>query len=1004
MYSVLTQVLLEPDHVSLRDRCANFIIQLVGKRVVYNPPPLPYGCEFPYVDMRDERVTRTWLEVDLPKLPELPSWRLMAGCIVAVPTLVALARYFGVDRYVARKFHHTVDRYLRWTNRITADYQPVRSIFQQSVPPKSKLPANHTHASAAADRTKSLTFCEELALRLGRRLFSIQQSRNDQKNQRAGNRYFYFDKDFTTSPVNDEPLSSDLMCYIDVDYYLDMHDYMSRYPLPTFMYTFQPTKAADNCPENFSFTFNDDNTVSYNVAGGASYKHHVWDYQGDVLSVSSTMFGLPYTTTTYLIDRQPGDAPHHSMVFLTPLSHHVGFVNTYLAQLLQQHPLNRFLPVNNGYARFHVRTKTEHYVTTAAIGQYVSATVPVETDNTISNLSELGKLPLTNPTVSGLLPAPEDDDDARLQHKSTAAILTSYHREQHDEKPLFVCPTEASVERVQHGKFDPDAKPTMHAFMTPFILGKTYTFDKTPGNEAQAVSGRVVAVGSRVKPTNMMITCIEEFASFFVPPHAAHTLRPYTYEQVRDKQSRPTQRRILDDTENDELFSNNTISTFIKAEPYQKVTDPRIISTIPGPTKRDYSAYTYALSDYMCTNFSSWYAFGKTPRHNAERVAGICQNAHGSIVSSDFTRLDGSLTDPFRILEQAVLNRAFPEADLRNVSDLHLMTINQRARCTLGTSYNTGMGRLSGSPDTSLFNTLDNVFTVYYSLRRTMIDEESSCDYYSPQQAWNYILRNGTYGGDDGLTADLDPLLYTQHCAELGLVVKAQPIPKGSFGVTFLSRVYGPNVWYGSPNSTCDLIRQLSKFHLSNTWVSGQDPTVPLLEKALAYLLTDANTPYIGDYCRAVVNMFHIRPKYHNVKPVGYWLDHALEDQYPNELEEWMYTYAQSVIEFPLDKFVEIYSSLTVSELALLSPPVLADFTPAALPADCTSGTRTTVDLSTTDAPVFTKKKANPRELRPHSQRRVRNSPATQPNDVPPRRAGSRKAGEARPTTASSGA
>ena len=193
----------------------------------------------------------------------------------------------------------------------------------------------------------------------------------------------------------------------------------------------------------------------------------------------------------------------------------------------------------------------------------------------------------------------------------------------------------------------------------------------------------------------------------------------------------------------------------------------------------------------------------------------------------------------------------------------------------------------------------------------------------TPQQSWDAL---GLYGGDDGLTADPVSTVYVRAAEKLGLSLEIDIREKGQVGVTFLSRIYGPDVWYGDPNSCSDLPRQLGKFHV--TTKVNIIPMDKLLEKSRAFYLTDANTPVLGEFVSKVINLHGKMPAVSSERQLVRWnSDTPKEDQYPNEAAEWMDAYAEESLGKYAFDFALFRKWLTDVEqiTEMLSPPLCAE-------------------------------------------------------------------------------
>jgi hypothetical protein len=183
------------------------------------------------------------------------------------------------------------------------------------------------------------------------------------------------------------------------------------------------------------------------------------------------------------------------------------------------------------------------------------------------------------------------------------------------------------------------------------------------------------------------------------------------------------------------------------------------------------------------------------------------------------------------------------------------------------------------------------------------------------------------FGGDDGIAADIDTTVYARTCKQMGLKVKAEPLHRGQPGVMFLARVYGPDVWFNDPNSCCDLVRQLSKFHTSVPLPSNISPETKLVEKSRGFALSDGNTPIIGPFVKTVIAkgkaMQEGRPELAPLRP--YLSRYTETEQYPNEPCEWMEDYVSS-LNFQRERFENwLAGSKRAGLKYLLSPPLLRE-------------------------------------------------------------------------------
>jgi hypothetical protein len=161
-----------------------------------------------------------------------------------------------------------------------------RNVFDMFPSISVHNPSNHTHPKSAAARNNASMLLRTIVTTLGMRPYMIQMSRTDQRKQSEGCRSHYWVKDGNVEPRKFDPPANAAFVYIDVDQYLDMEHVLAWFPTLHLIYTFQPASVAKNCGE-FTFTFDASSYVTYTVSGGASYRHLVWNYAGDIIRASS---------------------------------------------------------------------------------------------------------------------------------------------------------------------------------------------------------------------------------------------------------------------------------------------------------------------------------------------------------------------------------------------------------------------------------------------------------------------------------------------------------------------------------------------------------------------------------------------------------------------------------------------------------------------------------------------------------------------------------------------
>jgi len=763
------------------------------------------------------------------------------------------------------------NRYL-YTSAHRHRVQPwrLRSIFYGTPLLDSRKTDVHPHPSSAADRTAAGAYCEAFALSCSCRPFFVQCSRSDQRKLRAGSRTYHWAKDFMVHPAASLRTDNDMEIYIDVDYYLDMPTQLSQHFRPTLLYTFTPECAATSTDE-IMFTFLHDGSVQYHLTGGAGYMHHLWNYACDTLMISSWR-----RVVVYLVDRRPTHVPHRSLILLTPLCCWNFPMSVFIMRVITGTPLDRLNPIIGKFIRLRLlgRTTTDpagtSRVSTALVGSYSSATISSADDDRIASMARLSKLPLSIAQVQSVVP-----------DHSIATVIAEYHRT-HQPCPIpIVFPPHLSANNYQLLPERPYevTRPCLVPFMSSPFPPTAYVPDICYNNDAASVIGRIENVRSTATLDSRYLGFAKEFITAFV---CGAVLHPVDFDRVYEKQSRPTQRHILD-TGSLMDKPRRIIEAFMKKESYDEPKDPRVISTINGKDKLRYSRYTYALANHA--KRFPWYAFSKTPLEIATRVASLCVNSPYGVLDSDLNRMDGRVAPALRMFEILLFYAAFAETYHEDICELHSAQFRLSGRTSEGVGYESGYARASGSGETGILNTLDNAYMNYCAIRLTQITADIPA-------AMAYL---GIYGGDDGLSLYINPPTLTKACEALGQVAKVHIVLHGQTGVTFLARIYSPYVWFGDPSSCCDIPRTMIKFHLSMNLPMNVSPAMKLLEKARSLALTDSQTPMVGCFVRRALELAPLRfPRLPQLST--WWARFAENDQYPNHDNGWMDGYFYTVL------------------------------------------------------------------------------------------------------------
>jgi len=841
------------------------------------------------------------------------------GMNYAIEHLYTLAcgqsNFFELD-HLMRQF------VLKFSYDYPADHTIMKSAFMQSDIPYVRPQSCHSHPEQAALRSTASAFASSLALQTSCPSYEIQRSRSDERAGRAGCRINYWGKDLI---ANETPFAHDprnLHIFIDVDYYVDMPTFLSEHFQPTFLYSLQPSATSRDVPGGYAYCFNADQSITYRVHGSGEFVHHIWNWSVDSVGIYITnAFGLPKSYTVYCIERRTVSLDR-DYVMLIPTKQWRGLPSVMATLLFPSNNLNILEPVSGNFVRLMTQDKHGLQTHTGITGKFINSTLPTHVDEYLASICRTSKHDLLLSSVMNV----------NEQQRVAAAISQEYHLSKSGHKPPVICPTSLAA---YHYTFDQNGnsegyRPVLSSFCKPFIQGAWVPIADPP-TEQHAINERIIKVAPQpLHYDGKLIQLMHEFSELLIPSQYMHKTVPTSEEEVYIRQMRPTQRRILDMA--NYTGSTGRTSSFMKAEPYQGPKPARIISTINPSDKLAYSQVMYAFSDDVLKR-QPWYAFGKTPREIEQRVVEICERAEQYITNSDFSKFDGHGSNTMRVFERILLLRAFKVEYHTAVSDLHFKQYGMRGYSKLGAKYDTNFTRASGSPETSAFNSLTNCFVSYVTLRTTLKGSYG----HNPSSAWELL---GIFGGDDGLNADVNIPLYLKSAQRIGQVVEAEPVAKGQLGVKFLSRFYGPEVWYGDPNNCSDIKRIMSKIHLSQTLPPAITPAIKLHEKCRCLIMCDPHTPVLGPLCQRVCDLGNA-----NVHGINYhtkYVDsvrmtlhtwnsqYATNVQYTNRDAEWMHTVLERDLE-GIDeiKFITWLAAAPTIDHIIQNAYLLTDIQPA---------------------------------------------------------------------------
>jgi hypothetical protein len=873
---------------------------------------------------------------------------------------------------------------------VAANGSSLRTQFRTIPLPADRAETNNPHDEAARPRAAANAFVEAYAHAIGRVPYFVSMSAADQKAGRLGSRGLWWVSDLKAKVRSDRVPDNALMVFVDVDYYVDMPSFLATNRHPVLIFTKTPTAVADTY-NGTSFTFNQDNELVEDVPGGSGFKHRLWNYAGDASSeMLSTNKWLPFplAASAYLVERR-GCGAHRSLILLTPIGRwrwYSAWLSSFLygAHLhrLSVHEHLQITGVDTDgrpfkrelhYSRLRVLSSEGDFTSTGRSGAHLCATVLTVVDNLIA-IKAQGESRMTTSTAFSALPGSTNATGAAAEKfRADAAVLAEYHNRKVNRPPELVYYVEQGARRYNITKYheDTDSKQSMFAFMKA-IVPEGWAPDRCKGNDAAAVNGRVTDLQTdNEEPLPAFeLQCMREFVALTLGPRR-HTGMPVAAEVVFERMPRPTQQAILREADVQGDVFEDRIKAFVKTEAMQKPGDPRLISTITAYSKYQMSRFTYAMSAELKER-AKWYGVGKTPKETAERVVEVAMESEKNLGITDFRRFDGHVEEWSVELDRQFYTEYFMEVYRGEVEALLARQVGMHGTTKFGVGYEQENTRASGGPNTSDGNTRLNGYLAYRHYRYLR---------FPPAEAY---ARLGIYVGDDGISRDVAEKAYKKVARIYNQDLDIEVVPRGALGVSFLARFYGPDVFFGDPNSMCDVRRQLSKLHLSGPLPASVTPLEKLLEKCRSFYLTDANTPVIGRYVTRVLAIHDAEVDL--VDRYGlrsYAANAELSEQYPNEYQEWMDDVVArdlpdaDMVSFDAALIAALYNPDILLNMPALVPPTrprpaqtVADGDPPeSAPAATTSREERTQALSTARASMAKKgglskdKKLTPREV-----------------------------------------
>ncbi len=670
------------------------------------------------------------------------------------------------------------------------------------------LPKQHTHTFSGGLRTGVARGIENTIKLAGYIPYSISKAKRDIYD---GNRLPFFEKDLSQPFICDKLTSNHCIYMIDVDYYVDMNEVL-KIGNPVIVYTFDPTQAAVNPKDRTHDYFYKirDNYVEYSVSGGGEYRHRVWNYSGDTVSVIDKHKNL---IVYDIVQHRLSEDGNRKIVSFTPT---VSVPYPFYQGVVRSEKLK-----HKEYLQGTINVVShEGNLSTSSNGKYDVVTLDNRTYDAICVRQGLANKPTISDTERFMLATRPNDPTCAVDASllKTGAIF---------QKPVVT--TTVAHYQPAGPLITEDGTEVGICMVQPLVENPNLFANRGVNSDKNSIQERVTKLHNDNDPKPSLKVFAKEFVEFVVPTQNIGTGAPITHSDVNDRQQRSLQKMRFDLCKHElTAFARNKFKAFNKAESQSSCKPARNICQATNTHQIGYSCFTLAFKDNVLKHLP-WYMPCRTPDEISRKIQEVSVNG---VFQSDYSKFDARHSCYTNSIVDEIYMRWFAKPYRNNLA-LELKRRLAKGRTVTGISFDPLEGIRSGCPDTSDRGTMVNGLLSYVTLRDAGL---TSID------AWSKL---GCYYGDDALNRRTDGFRqsFERVCSDFGFPVDIEEVLPGK-AVTFLSRVFpSPQT---SLSSHC-LPSVLGKLHLTT---SNLPTPQALSNKAAGYLVTDAVTPIVGLWCR----------------------------------------------------------------------------------------------------------------------------------------------------------
>jgi hypothetical protein len=737
-----------------------------------------------------------------------------------------------------------------------------------------------SHPQAAALRSSANTAMNNFITQNHLEPYCVDMSGLDQRTGLSGSREYHHAKDLDLEERSDPILPKHCLKFVDSDYHYDFN--VMTDIVPIIAYTFFPEKSGF-ASGDYAYSI-ENNIIDYKVTGGGSYKHSCWNWFVDNFVVlhnpwNETCLGPVFTflATLCYYTRIPmftqywyvykseirRVSENRYVVFAIPCAKMPDSFKRFMdrdSNIVTPKPLQRCKFGDQKINDYHYMLKGICYRTVSPAKSLWSVTLPYDTmEAIIVRQTESKTKPISNLEFSMKPYEKELGFDA-----SVAAPLL--HKVFHLLGLPFSTFMLPDVNYYFEGSLKTEVPiPTGTCLLPPLVENGVFTPCQSLGNDEKCIKERLTDLQA-LDPGDSHVYdgYVKEFNNLIL---GGRKFIPVSIDEVNDSMDKPGQRRDFKSVCTLPVDSKERIKSFQKRETYGDPKAPRNISTVSIQQKVNFSRFTQGLKS--CFSRLPWYAFSKKPKAIGKRVQQVCSHAK-VIVASDFSKFDGR----HGALASRYEGEFYEEAFGKEALEIYKRAVKVNGKTKFGHKYRTGYSRPSGVPETSQMNSYINALVAFITLRVSGVSPIAG---HNARTAWAKL---GIYGGDDGITGDLDVACYKAVAERFGLKLTISETP-ASEPVMFLARCYPqPNL---STRNFGHVSRHTSKFFVSVAPPEKVTPIEAVVRKAQGYLVTDPNTPVLGSLSRKIMELYPTVETKHDTWNQSYW---ATKGPFNNDLIE----------------------------------------------------------------------------------------------------------------------